>query len=83
MANHLENNAVFYRDFIAQPVQRNSAYNADTEAPSDEDAFVNIVHDPEQQMQLRWETYVHRLRNGAWSDHVAIQGISNEFNIAC
>ena len=82
VANHLENNSVFYRDFLAQPVQTNNAYNADTEAPSDEDAIVDSVHDPEQQMQLRWERYIHRFRNGAWGDHLAMQGISNEFNVA-
>ena len=72
---------MFYHDFIAQPVESDNAYTADTEAPSDEDAFIDKVHDPEQQVQLRWERYVHRLRNGAWGDHVAIQGISNVFNM--
>ena len=69
VANHLESNSVFYRDFQAQPVQSGNAYNADTEAPSDQDANIDSIHDIEQQMQLRWERYIHRLRNGAWGDH--------------
>lgn len=41
-----------------------------------------IYNDPQQQIQVRWEQYIHRLRNGAWGDHLAIQCISNELNIA-
>ena len=82
VANYLDNNSVFYHDFLAQPVESNNAYNADTDAPGDEDAFIDTVSDPEQQVQLRWERYIQRFRNGAWGNHVAIQGISNEFNIA-
>ena len=70
-----------YRDFLAQPIESDNVHSADTEAPSDEDAFIDTVHDPEE-VQLRWERYIHRLRNGAWGDHVVIQGISNEFNVA-
>ena len=79
---HLESNAIFYRDFLAQPIRCSNAHNADTEAPNDEDAFIDTVHQSEQQLQLRFEKYVSRLRNGAWGDHVAIQGISDRFNIA-
>ena len=25
--------------------------------------------------------YIHRFRNGAWGDHLAIQGILNEFQV--
>ena len=28
-------------------------------------------------MQLRWQRYIHRLRNGAWGDH-----ITDEFRVA-
>lgn len=46
VANHLENNSVFYYDFLPQPVASNSASNADTEAPT---AYIHSVQDPEQQ----------------------------------
>ena len=82
VANHLANNSTFYRDFLAQPIQSDDTYNADTEAPSEEDAIIDSVLDPEQQTQLRWERYLHRFRNGAWGDNLTIQGISNEFNVA-
>ena len=38
---------MFYRDFLAQPIECDNAYNADTEAPNDEDAFIVTVHDSE------------------------------------
>ena len=82
VANHLENNGVFYRDFLAQPIQCSNAYSADTEAPSSEDAIIDSVHDYEKQVQLRWERCIHRFRNGAWGDHLPIRAISNEFNVA-
>ena len=73
VANHLEGNSEFYRDFLAQPVQTDNAYNADTEAPSDQDAIIDSIHDTEQQMQLRWERYIHRFRNGACWQYKAFQ----------
>lgn len=59
-----------------------NAYNADTEAATDEDAYVDTVQDPKQQMQLRWPRYIHRFRNGAWGDHISVQSISNVFHLA-
>ena len=81
VAKHLESNSTFYRDFQAQPVHSGNAYNADTEAPSDQDAIIDSIHDIEQQIQLRWERYIHRFRNGGWGVHLAIQSISNVFNV--
>ena len=57
-------------------------YNADTEAPSEQDAYINTIADPEQQAVLRWANYLDRLRSGAWGDHIALQGIANVFNVA-
>ena len=82
VANNLEQNSV-YRDFLAQPMATNDSYNADTEAPTEQDAYIDTIPDPEQQAELRWANYLNRLRNGAWGDHImAIQGMSNVFNIA-
>ena len=67
MANHSASNRTFYCDFLAQPVQSDNAYNADTNT---EDVIINTIHDPEQQIHLWWE--------GAWG---AVQAISNEFQI--
>ena len=82
VANHLESNSVFYRDFLAIPVICRNAYNADTEVPDDEDALIDAIIDPELQVQLRFQRYVHRLHHSAWGDHIAIQAISNHFNVA-
>ena len=32
-------------------------------------------------MELRWAKYVQRLKDGAWGDHIAIQGICDLFNV--
>ena len=82
VAKHLESNSVFYSNFLAQPVASNNAYNADTEAPNDEDANIDTIANPQQQMLLRWQKYIRRFRNGAWGDHITVQGISNEFHVA-
>ena len=82
VANNLEENSEFYRDFLAQPMASNDSYNADTEAPTEQDAYICTIADPEQQAELRWTNYLGRLRNGAWGDHMAIQGIANVFNVA-
>ena len=73
---------MFYCNFVAQPIASDNAYNADTEAPTDQDAYIDSVQDPEQQMQLRWQKYKYGVRNGAWGDHVTLQAIANEFNVA-
>ena len=36
VANNLEENSEFYRDFVAQPMASNDSYNADTEAPTEQ-----------------------------------------------
>ena len=82
VANNLEENSEFYRDLLAQPMASNNSYNADTETPLEQDAYIDTIADPEQQAKLRWQSYLNRLRNGAWGDHMAIQGMSNVFNIA-
>ena len=57
------------------------AYNADTEPPTAEDEYINNVADPQLQVCLRWEKYMRCLRNGAWSDNIAIQGIAGMLSI--
>ena len=32
-------------------------------------------------MELRWENYAHRLKNGDWGYHTAIQGICDMCNV--
>ena len=74
IADNLEENSVHYRDFLAQPIAFNDPYNADMEAPNDYDAF---IVNPEQLVELRWAHYIDRLQNGAWGDHLTVQGMSN------
>ena len=81
VANHLEDNRVMYCDFLSEPVASHDSYNADTEAPSEEDALIATVADPQLQTKLRWERYIQRLRSGAWGDNIAVQGIPDMFSI--
>ena len=57
------------------------ASNADTEPPDEYDAYIASVKDPEEQAQLRWERYLCRLKNGAWGDYIALQGISDMLGV--
>ena len=81
VADHLDENSTFYRNYTSQPLASHDPYNADTEAPTAEDAYIATIVDPELRAQLCWEKYLRRLRDGAWGDHVVIQGICNMFNI--
>ena len=81
VADHLENNSILYMGFLSQPVVSNDAYNADTEPPDDQDAYIETVTDHDLQTELRWVKYLKRLRDGAWGDHIAIQGICDMYNV--
>ena len=81
IANYLESHSDFYHDFMHQPIASNNPYNADTEAPTAEDAYINTIVDPVVQTQLRWNKYLRWLKNGAWGDSFAIAAICNMFNI--
>ena len=63
-------------------VSSNNGYNADTEAPDEYDLYIASVVNPEEQAQLRWVRYLDKLQNGAWGDHIALQGICNMLGIA-
>ena len=81
VANHLEDNVSNYIPFISQPVASDNAYSADTEPPTEEDAYTNSIDDPELQSVLCWKNYLKRLRNGSWGDHIVLQSIANMFTI--
>ena len=81
VADHLEANAALYCDFLSQPVSSDDGYNADTEPPTAEDEYINSVADPELQMKLRWEKYLRCLRQGAWGDHITLQGIADMLSL--
>ncbi len=72
---------VHYSEFLPEPVACDDAHNADTEAPTAEDAGIAALADPAVRAQQRWERYLQRLSDGAWGDNIAIQGISNMLNI--
>ena len=52
-----------------------------TEAPSEQDEYINSIEDPELQQQLRWLQYLERLNAGAWGDHIAVQGLADMLHV--
>ena len=69
VANHLENIASHYCPFVSQLQTPRDDYNADTMPPTDEDAYIDTIADPELQNLLRWQQYLIKLRNGAWGSY--------------
>ena len=63
------------------PYTHGSAFNADTEAPTEEDEFISSTEDPELQQQLRWLRYLGRLNVGAWEDDIAVQGLADMLHV--
>ena len=81
VADHLENNSNLYKRFLSKPVASHDAYNADTEPPTVQDAYIDTIANHELQTELRWAKYLERLRDGAWGDHIVIQSICDMFNV--
>ena len=79
--SHLEANTALYCNAVSQPVASQDAYNADTEPPTAEDEYINSVADPQLQLQLRWQKYLRDLKNEAWGDHIALQGIADMLGV--
>ena len=77
VADHLEANAPLYCGFLSQPVSSDDSYNADTDQPTAEDEYINSVPDPQLQTELKWCKYLRCLRQGAWGDHITMQGIAD------
>lgn len=59
-------------------VSSDDSYNADTDEPTAEDEYINSVPDPQLQTELRWRKYLRCLRQGAWGDHITMQGIADK-----
>ena len=87
VADYLEANAASHCDFVSQPVACCDAYNTDTETTTAADEYINNVADPQLQIQLKWEKYLRCLRQGAWADHITMQGIADmlsvKINVLC
>ena len=66
-----------YSEFVPEAIACDNVCNADTEAPSAKDARIAAIADPTLQAQRRWERYLLRLSDGAWSDNIAIQAIGD------
>ena len=66
------------KDYLSAPVAGDDPFNADTEAPSEQDECINSIEDPELQQQLRWLQYLERYLGG---DHIAVQGLADMLHI--
>ena len=80
-ASYLETHGDIYSQFIAESRASSNPFNADTEAPDDEDAQIDQIADPHVQLLARWTRYLHRLRNGAWGDNLCIAAMANMFSV--
>ena len=43
-----------FREFLSAPITSDDPSNADTEAPSEQDEYINSIEDPQLRQQLRW-----------------------------
>ena len=66
------------RDYVSAPIAGDDPFNADTEAPSAQDEY---IEDPDPRQQLRWLQYLERLNAGAWGDHIAVQGLADMLHV--
>ena len=75
-------NRASYCDFLCQPVAQNvdsnDHYNADTERQTQEDKYIDSI---ELQTELRWQKYVRCLKQGAWGDNIAMQALSDMLSV--
>ena len=75
-----------YRNFISTAIVGDdyNSLNADTEAPTEEDAHISAIEDEDTRAELQWIKYLERLKEGAWGDHLTVQALANMlcFNIS-
>ena len=45
------------------------------------DDIVNYKVEPTLSVEHKWNVYIQQLENGAWGDHIAVQGISNMVHV--
>ena len=79
--HYLAENSEFFSHFVHQSVASNDGYNADNEALTEEDAYIESVVDPVVQHELRWQKYLRRLSEGAWGDQIALTAICMLFDV--
>ena len=81
VANHFDNNKDLYCNFVVEAISSGNQYNADTEAPNEEDQLIASVTVPELRTQLMWDKYVRRVRSGGWGDNIMIAALCSMFSI--
>ena len=89
LVKYMEQNPVIsdglhYRDFLCELEHHEdrNILNADMEIPTEEDLQISAVEDPDTQADLRWIRYLHRLQEGAWGDHLAVQASATMLNVS-
>ena len=75
VVDYLNSNSNLYKEL---PVVSQDPYNADTDPPTAQDAYIDAIANHELQ---QWAKYVQVLRVCAWGDHIAIQGTCDMFNV--
>ena len=78
---YIHDSSSHFREFISASVISDDPSNADTEAPSQQDVFINSIENLRLRQQLRWLRYLERLHAGAWGDHIAVQGLADMLHV--
>ncbi len=75
--------AADYRHFLPgrEAVQQSSSAGADVEPPDMYDAEIERMQDPQARQHARWRRYLDRLEQGAWADHITVQGVAEMLHI--
>ena len=53
--------------------------NADTEAPDEEGAQIDLIQHCCKRLQARWLKHIRRVRSKGWGDHICIAALANLF----
>ena len=80
-ASYFERHSDFYSQFVSDSVLSNSPMNADTEAPDEEDTFIDLIQDPHERLHARWLKYLRRVRTNAWRDNFCVAALANLFSV--
>ncbi len=78
MIDHLDNNSNLYKRLLSQPISSH-----DAEPPTAQDALIDTItnHELQTEQLLCWVKYIQWLKDGAWGNHKAIQGIGDMFDV--
>ena len=86
LVQYLENQPIevnaHYCEFLVDAISVPEHNRNDVEHPDVQDMIISEIEQTDTQQLLRWQLFIQRLADGAWANHIAIQGISNMLNLS-